>query len=177
MLPAARAGTQAGQWSSMPQCTKPMAWCRARPLPLAARAGRKKQTPEVGRCRAHRRTATQRHFGAKRGLFAISLTAPPHSPPIRCGRCCQSNLDGPDGGNPHRRGMSRWLDNRAGNSHLPLGWRERAVPRFRRMKSLQKSVSVHAGFTTTLTGPSGSRWRHEARFARPSGADLGASGG
>jgi putative transposase len=40
--------------------------------------------------------------------------------------------------------MGRWLNNRAENSHLPLRRRERAMLRFRRMKSLQKFVSVHA---------------------------------
>jgi len=43
-----------------------------------------------------------------------------------------------------RREMGRWLNNRAENSHLPLRRRERAMLRFRRMKSLQKFVSVHA---------------------------------
>ncbi len=39
----------------------------------------------------------------------------------------------------------RWPNNRAENSHLPFGRRERAVLRFRQMKSLQKFASVHAG--------------------------------
>lgn len=43
-----------------------------------------------------------------------------------------------------RREMGRWLNNRAENSHLPLRKRERAMLRFRRMKSLQKFASVHA---------------------------------
>jgi putative transposase len=43
-----------------------------------------------------------------------------------------------------RREMGRWLNNRAENSHLPLRRRERAMLRFRRMKSLQKFASVHA---------------------------------
>ena len=38
----------------------------------------------------------------------------------------------------------RWLNNRAENSHLPLRRRERAMLRFRRMRSLQKFVAVHA---------------------------------
>ncbi len=38
----------------------------------------------------------------------------------------------------------RWLNNRAENSHLPFRRRERAMQRFRRMRSLQKFVSVHA---------------------------------
>ena len=39
------------------------------------------------------------------------------------------------------------LNNRAENSHLPLRRRERAMLRFRRMRSLQKFVSVHASVT------------------------------
>ena len=38
----------------------------------------------------------------------------------------------------------RWLNNRAENSHLPFRRRERAMIRFRRMKTLQKFSSVHA---------------------------------
>ncbi|RVU03276.1 IS6 family transposase [Novosphingobium umbonatum] len=49
-------------------------------------------------------------------------------------------------GNLDRREVSRWLNNRAENSHLPFRRRERAMQRFRRMKSLQKFASVHASF-------------------------------
>ena len=49
-----------------------------------------------------------------------------------------------DPGNLDRREMGRWLNNRAENSHLPFRRRERAMLRFRRMKSLQKFASVHA---------------------------------
>ena len=49
-------------------------------------------------------------------------------------------------GNLERREMGRWLNNRAENSHLPIRRRERAMQRFRRMKSLQKFASVHASF-------------------------------
>lgn len=38
----------------------------------------------------------------------------------------------------------RWLNNRVENSHLPFRRRERAMQRFRRMRSLQKFVAVHA---------------------------------
>ena len=38
----------------------------------------------------------------------------------------------------------RWENNRAENSHLPFRRRERAMLRFRRMRSLQKFASVHA---------------------------------
>jgi putative transposase len=43
-----------------------------------------------------------------------------------------------------RREVGRWKNNRAENSHLPFRRRERAMLRFRRMKTLQKFVSVHA---------------------------------
>ena len=47
-------------------------------------------------------------------------------------------------GNADKHEISRWLNNRAENSHQPLRRRERAMLRFRRMRSLQKFVSVHA---------------------------------
>ena len=47
-------------------------------------------------------------------------------------------------GNLDRQEMGRWQNNRVENSHLPLRRRERAMLRFRQMKSLQKFASVHA---------------------------------
>jgi putative transposase len=47
-------------------------------------------------------------------------------------------------GNLERREMGHHLNNRAENSHLPFRRRERAMRRFRQMKSLQKFASVHA---------------------------------
>ena len=47
-------------------------------------------------------------------------------------------------GNANRQETGRWLNNRAENSHLPFRRRERAMQRFRRMRSLQKFVTVHA---------------------------------
>ncbi|MEW2915108.1 IS6 family transposase [Leisingera sp. JC11] len=38
----------------------------------------------------------------------------------------------------------RWLNNRVENSHLPFRRRERAMLRFRRVRSLQKFAAVHA---------------------------------
>ncbi|KPP83099.1 MAG: IS6 family transposase [Oceanicaulis sp. HLUCCA04] len=49
-----------------------------------------------------------------------------------------------DMGNEARQETGRWLNNRAENSHLPLRRRERAMLRFRRMRSLQTFVSVHS---------------------------------
>ena len=43
-----------------------------------------------------------------------------------------------------RHETGRWMNNRAENSHLPLRRRERAMLRFRQMRSLQKFVAVHA---------------------------------
>jgi putative transposase len=47
-------------------------------------------------------------------------------------------------GNADRREVGRWLNNRVENSHLPFRRRERAMLRFRQMKTLQKFASVHA---------------------------------
>jgi putative transposase len=43
-----------------------------------------------------------------------------------------------------RQETGRWANNRAENSHLPFRRRERAMLRFRRMRSLQKFATVHA---------------------------------
>ncbi|WP_112324375.1 IS6 family transposase [Oceanibium sediminis] len=40
--------------------------------------------------------------------------------------------------------VGRWLNNRGENSHLPLRRRERAMLRFRRMRSLQVFAAVHS---------------------------------
>ena len=45
-----------------------------------------------------------------------------------------------------RQETGRWKNNRAENSHQPFRRRERAMLRFRRMKTLQKFSSVHAAF-------------------------------
>ena len=47
-------------------------------------------------------------------------------------------------GNLEKREVGRWANNRAENSHQPFRRRERAMLRFRRMKTLQKFASVHA---------------------------------
>jgi putative transposase len=49
-----------------------------------------------------------------------------------------------DIGASERQETGRWLNNRAENSHLPFRRRERAMLRFRRMRSLQKFAAVHA---------------------------------
>jgi putative transposase len=47
-------------------------------------------------------------------------------------------------GNEAKQEVGRWANNRVENSHLPFRRRERAMLRFRRVKSLQKFASVHA---------------------------------
>ena len=49
-----------------------------------------------------------------------------------------------DIGAADRQETGRWLNNRAENSHLPFRRCERAMLRFRRMRTLQKFASVHA---------------------------------
>jgi putative transposase len=48
-----------------------------------------------------------------------------------------------DLGNSGRHVTGQHLNNRAGNAHLPFRRRERAMARFRRMRSLQKVAAVH----------------------------------
>jgi putative transposase len=52
-----------------------------------------------------------------------------------------------DLGAADRQETGRWLNNRAEKSHLAFRRRERAMLRFRRMRSLQKFASVHASVT------------------------------
>ncbi|CUH48848.1 MULTISPECIES: IS6 family transposase [Ruegeria] len=47
-------------------------------------------------------------------------------------------------GATEKQQTGRWLNNRVENSHLPFLRRERAMQRFRRMRSLQKFASVHS---------------------------------
>ena len=47
-------------------------------------------------------------------------------------------------GSIDRQEVGRHLNNRAENSHLPFRRRERAMLRFRRMRSLQKFVAIHS---------------------------------
>ncbi len=47
-------------------------------------------------------------------------------------------------GNESTQEVGRWKNNRCENSHLPFRRREYAMLKFRRMRSLQKSVSIHA---------------------------------
>ena len=47
-------------------------------------------------------------------------------------------------GNENIQETGRWLNNRCENSHLPFRRREQAMLKFRRLRSLQKFVSIHA---------------------------------
>jgi len=47
-------------------------------------------------------------------------------------------------GNTASHQTGRWLNNRCENSHLPFRRREQAMLKFRRLRSLQKFVSIHA---------------------------------
>ncbi len=47
-------------------------------------------------------------------------------------------------GNQDQQEVGRWANNRVENSQLPFRGRERAMVRFRQMKSLQKFASIHA---------------------------------
>nr|WP_293951435.1 DDE-type integrase/transposase/recombinase [Sneathiella sp.] len=49
-------------------------------------------------------------------------------------------------GNETAQKVGRWLNNRCENSHLPFRRREQAMLQFRRLRSLQKFVSIHASF-------------------------------
>ena len=50
-------------------------------------------------------------------------------------------------GNTEKQEVGRWANNRCENSHLSFRLRERAMLRFRRMKTLQKFASVHASLS------------------------------
>jgi putative transposase len=49
-----------------------------------------------------------------------------------------------------RQETGRWMNNRAENAQLAFRQRERAMLRFRRMRSLQRSASVHASVTNQV---------------------------
>jgi len=63
-------------------------------------------------------------------------------------------------GAAERQETGRWLNNRAENSHLPFRRRERAMLRFRRMRSLQKFAAVHASVYNHFNQKRGLSSRH-----------------
>ena len=65
-----------------------------------------------------------------------------------------------DLGAADRQETGRWLNNRAENSHLPFRRRERAMLRFRCMRSLQLFASVHASVTNHFNAERSLSSRH-----------------
>ena len=54
-------------------------------------------------------------------------------------------------GNAQRQETGRWLNNRAENSRLPFRRRERAMLRFRSMRSFHHFVAFHSSFPNPFT--------------------------
>lgn len=69
-------------------------------------------------------------------------------------------------GTEARQETGRWLNNRAENSHLPFRRRERAMLRFRRMRSLQKFASVHASVSNKFNQERSLSSRHHFKANR-----------
>jgi len=61
---------------------------------------------------------------------------------LRSGRAALNEL-----GNAEMQEVGRWANNRVENSHLAFRCRERAMLRFRQMKTPQKFASVHANIS------------------------------
>src|SRR6478752_4989305 len=68
------------------------------------------------------------------------MAHPKRSPPTACALTRQRWMNSVTG----KQEIGRWANNRIENSHLPFRRRERAMLRFRQMKSLQEFASVHA---------------------------------
>ena len=72
-----------------------------------------------------------------------------------------------------KREVGRWLNNRAENSHQPFRRRERAILRFRQVRSLQKFVAVHGQVQKQFASrPSGQPEKHTHQPAEFRSADL-----
>ena len=69
-------------------------------------------------------------------------------------------------GNNEKQEVGRWANNRVENSHLPIRRRERAMLRFRQMKTLQKFSSVHAAFWAEAWDLKRCCWRSRRRIGR-----------
>jgi len=78
-------------------------------------------------------------------------------------------------GNADRQETGRWLNNRAENSHLPFRRRERAMLRFRRMRSLQKFVAFMPQSTTISTRPAATTPAQISRSTVPLLLPVGAN--
>jgi putative transposase len=84
-----------------------------------------------------------------------------------------------DVGAAERQETGRWLNNRAENSHLPFRRGERAMLRFRQMRSLQKFASVHTSVTSHFNSERGlsSRFLFKANRAAALAEWRGLCGG
>jgi putative transposase len=69
-------------------------------------------------------------------------------------------------GNTDKQETARWANNRVENSHLPFRRRERAMLRFRQMKTLQKFASIHANVHNHFA------WSATLPTDRPTGNDA-----
>ena len=69
-------------------------------------------------------------------------------------------------GNETAQETGRWLNNRAENSHLPFRRRERAMLRFRRVRSLQKFVSIHSAVNNHFNHQRHLTSRHDFKLQR-----------
>ena len=80
-------------------------------------------------------------------------------------------------GNANKQEIGRWANNRVENSHLSFRRRERAMLRFRRMKTLQSSPrSMPASTTSWLRRPSGQPGTPPRRSPDLKGTPLGRTG-
>ena len=70
-------------------------------------------------------------------------------------------------GNADCQETGRWLNNRAENSHLPFRRRERAMLRFRRLRSLQKFAAVHASVYNLFNAERSLSSRSNFKINRP----------
>ncbi|USU07869.1 DDE-type integrase/transposase/recombinase [Sphingomonadaceae bacterium OTU29MARTA1] len=96
--------------------------------------------------------------------------------------CCAAMKDL---GNADKHEVGRWANNWVENSHLPFQRRERAMQRFRRMKTLRKFASIHANVHNHFSSerhlvdqqtyknaahppwPSGRSWRGRPTHSKP----------
>mgnify|MGYP003115985761 CR=1 FL=1 len=69
-------------------------------------------------------------------------------------------------GNEASQETGRWLNNRCENSHLPFRRREQAMLKFRRLRSLQKFVSIHASVHNHFNHERHLTYREEFKLQR-----------
>ena len=74
-------------------------------------------------------------------------------------------------GNAHRQDTGRWLNNQAENSHQPFRRRERAILRFRRIRTLQKFAAVHSSAHSHFNQERSLYSRHNFKLNRDAGVN------